>query len=217
MSEELTKADLYGLLHFFHPLSVSLREDLDNTLIRQIFKKGGYLLKSGSVCDRIHFITKGLIHCYNGYRGYATHRKEGQGIDYFMMEGDIAISKESFYSRTPSRQSILAMEETSTLSLSFVDLEGLYKRHPEFNINGRKLTEYYHCQSNLKSDLLRLKKPMERYNIIKERKPALLERVPGKYLAIFLGVGESTLSRIKAQAGKTPKPYRPGSRRRKKK
>lgn len=208
MKKELTKADVCRLLHSFHPLSRTLRDELDKKLQRRLFKAGDYLLLEGAVCDRMHFIAKGLVQCDNGLKGDAEQKKGGQGIDYFMTEGEITVSKESFYNRTRSRQSILAMEDTVTFSMTHAELERLYAKYPEFNIIGRKLTEQYHCKSNLKSDLLRIKKAVDRYKALKEARADLISRVPGKYLAGFLGITEETLSRVRWRGKRTVIPQR---------
>src|SRR5579859_6479443 len=117
MGNELTKADVCKLLHSFHPLSKALKDDLEKKLQRKVFRPGDYILQEGAVCDRMHFIAKGLVLCDNGFAGIYEYIKGWLGIDYFMTEGEIATSKASFYNGTPSRQSIRAMEYTVTLSL----------------------------------------------------------------------------------------------------
>jgi hypothetical protein len=115
-----------------------------------------------------------------------------------MAEGEIAISKESFYTQTPGTQFIEAMEDTATISVSHADLENIYQAHLTFNINGRKLTEIYHQRSNFKSMILRLKYPEDRYKLMNQYRSDLVERVPGKYLSSFLGMREETLSRLRS-------------------
>ena len=198
MRKFLTEEDLFKLLASFHPLSDELRKDLKRLLRYEEFKCGKCLLKAGSVCDRIYFITQGLIHCYHG-------TKENPDTDFFMTEGEIATSKISFYDQVQSVLTIEAMEDVTVLSLSYTDLEWLYQKYVEFNINGRKLTEIYHKRNDFKSDILRLRGPVDRFNFMKERRPELIERVPGKPLASFMGIARETLSRIMSQEKKKSK------------
>jgi CRP/FNR family transcriptional regulator, anaerobic regulatory protein len=196
MDESMYREMALHAVGVFRPLSESLKDNLRSVLKVETFGKGKLILKCGSVCDRMHYIVKGLIHCYYGTR-------ENPETDYFMVESHFAISKYSFYEQKISDQSIEAMEETITVSISYTDLEMLYIKYPLFNYNGRKLTEQYHVKSNIKTLVLRPKRAVDRYDLFKKLAPELTERVTGKFLSAFLGVREETLSRMKRKEKKT--------------
>ena len=196
MDEAMYKEMALSAVGDFGPLSESLKDSLRSVLCVERFGKGKLLLKCGSVCDRMHYIIKGLVHCYYG-------TKEKPETDYFMVESQFSISKYSFYEQKNSDQSIEALEDTITVSISNVALEMLYVKYPSFNYNGRKLTERYHVKSNIKTLVLRPRKALDRYNLLKQMAPELTERVIGKYLSAFLGIREETLSRIKKGDRKT--------------
>jgi CRP-like cAMP-binding protein len=199
MRPPLTEEDLFNLLSSYHPLSVELRKDILVRLRNDQFLKTRFLLKEGSVNDRMYYILEGLVHCYYG-------RRSQPDTDFFMTEGEILIVKESFYEQTPSPCSIEAMEDVKTLSLSYADLALLYEKHIEFNIVGRKLTEFYHRRSDFKSQILRQKDPADRYTYMKQHKPWLIDRVPGRQLASFMGLARETLSRIMSKEKKMKLP-----------
>jgi CRP/FNR family transcriptional regulator, anaerobic regulatory protein len=201
MTDEMMIEDLLERIAAFHPLSDELRNDLKSRLEIEKYARGQYLLKAGSICQRMHFIVRGLVHCYSGSRSKPE-------TDYFMTEGEIALMKESFYMQKPSDQHIEAMEKTTTVSISYTDLEYIYARHLTFNINGRKMMELYYQRSNFKLQLLRTKGPDERYHFLKMHRPELIERVHGKYLASFLNMREETYCRIKTKVKKKKGPYR---------
>ncbi len=91
----------------------------------------------------------------------------------------------------------MALEDTRVLSISYKDLEQLYTDHPFMERIGRKITEFYHKRSDIKSYILYPKKPAERYARFLEYRPDIVERVSQKHLASFLGLREETLSRLK--------------------
>jgi CRP/FNR family transcriptional regulator, anaerobic regulatory protein len=201
MQQELTVDDLLEVLHSFHPLSEELRDDLKSRFVVERYERGQYLLKAGSICHSVHFITKGLIHCYAGSR-------EKPETDYFMREGEIALSIESYFSQKPGEQHIEAIEPTCTISISYADLEYIYKKHVTFNINGRKIMELYCQRSYFKLRLLRIRGPRERYNFLQMHRLELIERVRGKYLASLLSMREETYCRIKIKVRKKKGPGR---------
>jgi CRP-like cAMP-binding protein len=90
------------------------------------------------------------------------------------------------------------MEDVEMLYISKTDLEKLYERIPDFNLVFRKIWEevlvegipMFHAMQNSTAE--------ERYLKLASNK-ALLQRVPLKHLASFIGVTPSTLSRIRAR------------------
>lgn len=184
---------LLSLLELFHPLSEEFKNDFKAVVKPQEFEKGQYLLRKGSVCEHMHFIIKGMVQCFEGTK----IKKE---ILWFMIENEIPISKTSFYRQQPSDETIVAMEDTTVLSLSYKDLEDLYRKHLEFNINGRKLTEIYHVRSLLKTKLLSFQRSEDRYFLFKRERPDLLKRIKNLgELASFLRMKRETLSRVRAK------------------
>src|ERR1700732_3830474 len=135
---------LTNYLSNFGELPAEFLKDLARKVKLNVFEKGHYLLKAGNVCEHMHFIEKGCVQCYLGTK----YKKETL---WFMVEGELAIFKKSFYEQVKSEASIVALEETRTYSISYADLEQLYKDHPFLERVGRKITEYYHKRSDIKS------------------------------------------------------------------
>ncbi|HZE86158.1 MAG TPA: Crp/Fnr family transcriptional regulator [Puia sp.] len=181
---------LVQYLHSIHPLSSGLREHLYSVVKTTDVRRRERLLKIGEVCTHIHFIEKGLFRCY-------YESDSGEVCAWFMKEGDVIVSVGSFFSQAPSYQAILAMEESIVHSITYEELQRIYKRFPEFNLIGRLITEKYYdlCEDRLYS--LRMKKAAERYHYFLEGQPEMARRIPATYIASYLGITRETLSRIK--------------------
>jgi len=78
-------------------------------------------------------------------------------------------------------------------------MQYLYKTYPEFNVIGRVITERYLYMWEIEVYNLRKQKAEDRYKFIVNHFPHLLQRVPLKYLATYLGVNLETLSRVRAK------------------
>ncbi|MDP4150053.1 MAG: Crp/Fnr family transcriptional regulator [Bacteroidota bacterium] len=183
-------ARLVNYLHSIHPLSTGLREHLYEILRPQEIKKREKLLRSGQICTKIYFIEKGLFRC-----SYTEHFKEV--CVWFMKEGDVIVSVNSFFRQTPGYQAIQAMEDGRVYSITHGQLQDIYHRFPEFNFTGRVLLEKYYALSEERLRLARIRRVEERYaNWLKEY-PDLAQRIPAKYVAAYLGTTIETLSRIK--------------------
>lgn len=187
---------IFAFLDSIQPLSPQLREHLCNTLkVRQLTRKE-YLLKAGHICRNVYFITKGLVRCY-----YVKETATGD-VDisaWFMKEGDVIFSIESFYSQTESHEFIQALEDTTVFYISFEELEHIYQTYPEFNYTGRLLTIHYHKLWGQQLYSIRMKTAAERYQWLLHHYPELLLRVPAKFIASYLDISEITFSKIKAK------------------
>jgi len=170
-------------------LTEQFQKDFRKAINETEFQKGHYLLKAGSVSQHMHFIQKGCVECYIGSRS-------SKETLWFMVEEEIAVFKHSFYDQIPSEGSIVALEDTKALSISYNDLENLYRQHPFMERVGRKITEYYHKRSDIKSYILYPKKPQERFDRFNKYRPDIVKRVAQKNLASFLGMRQETLSRL---------------------
>ena len=175
--------ELLKFLQSIHPLSDGLVEYLATHLkIRDLAKKE-FLLKAGHV-------SKGLLRCF-----YLIEEKEVSS--WFMKEGDVIISVESFFQQTPSYESIQALDDCTVYYITHDELHFTFRNFPEFNFVGRVLTERYYTLSEQRLYSMRMQRAYDRYRYLMEQHPELILRVPSKFLASYLGITEVTLSNIK--------------------
>lgn len=181
------------LIHFLKelgPISNGLETHLIETLKFKTYHKNDYLLKAGQQGNTISFLFKGLVRCY-------YDKDEKEVTRWLLKEGDVIISLKSFYLGFPSMEYIQALEETSVGYIKREELDFIYEAYPEFNVHGRKLAVHYQLLwdeiifANVK------KSAEERYLWLLRDHPQLIQRVAGKYLASYLGLDETTFSKIK--------------------
>lgn len=182
--------ELLNYLSLIHPLSEQLRQYLADNLELLILPKKAFLLKHGKICRNIYFIQKGLARCF-----YIKDDKEVSS--WFMKEGDVIISVESFFKQQPSYESIQALEDCELLCLHYDKLQFIFHDFPEFNFVGRVLTEKYYTLSEQRLYSLRMQRANERYAFLMTHYPELIQRVPSTFIASYLGITLETLSRIK--------------------
>lgn len=183
-------------INSIHPVSQQLQEHLFNHLTQVTIPKKGYLLKQGRVCSNLYFIEKGLARCF--------YLKDGKEVSsWFMKEGDMIISVESFFKQQPGYENIQALEELEVLALKYSELQLMYHKFPEFNFIARVLTEKYYTLSEQRLFSLRMQRALERYEYIMEHHPDIIKRVSSSYIASYLGITLETLSRIKHQVSFT--------------
>ena len=115
-----------------------------------------------------------------------------------MKEHDVIFSVESFLNQTPSYENIQTLEDSLLHYITYAELQYLYNTFPEFNFVGRALTEKYYQLSEQRLYSLRMQRAFEKYNFLMDHFPQIIQRVPSKYIASYLGITEETLSRIRA-------------------
>jgi len=181
---------LIQYLDSIHPLSGELREHLYAVLQVTDLKKKERLLRPGQVCSSIYFVEKGLFRC-----SYIEHFKEV--CVWFMKENDVIVSVSSFFRQKPSYQSIHAMEDGRVYSITYEELQEIYRIYPEFNFIGRVLAEKYYDLSEERFYLQRMRRAGDRYAAFCKRYSETIDRIPATYIASYLGITLETLIRIK--------------------
>jgi CRP-like cAMP-binding protein len=182
----------------------SVPEDLKEAIWRKTrllkVRKRKHLLKAGEVCRDLYFIRKGLLRCY-----YYT-RKGKEVSTWFMWENDVCVSIPSFYRQVPGYEYIQAIEDCELISIRYEDLYELFRNYPGFNYIGRELVQKYLVDWALQLQDIRLLETKERYESLLERQPDRVRRIPQKYLASFLDMLPTSLSRIRGPKKKRSQP-----------
>ena len=158
--------------------------------------KSAFFVEEGKIYREIGFVVKGLLRAY--------YLVEGEEINTaFYMEGQWAKAYHSFLTQTASRQWIQALEDVELIPISYKHLQHLFANSPAWERFGRIATENLYVASQLRSEMLLLEKPAERYVNLTRTQPQLLERVPLYHLASYIGIKQPSLSRIRKRLAKT--------------
>lgn len=185
---------LVQMLQSILPMSEGLLGFLQQKLETKEYKAGDLLLKEGQVSSFIAFIETGMVRSY--------YFKDGEKLtSWFMKEGDVIISVESFFSQVPSSECIEALENVKVHAISYDDLQYAYRYYPEFNVHGRVLTEKYYVLSEERLHMLRKRTSKEKYAYLVEKHPDIMNRARLGDIASFIGVNLETLSRIRSEKG----------------
>ncbi len=182
--------ELLQMLDAIYPLSDELMNYLSEKLVRTQIPKKGFILKKGHICFNIYFIGKGLVRCF-------YMKKDNEVCSWFMKEGDVIVSVESFFDQSLSHEYIQALEDCDMYYISHKDLQFAYDNFIEFNVTGRVLTEKYYKLSEGRASLLRKHTVEEKYQYMMDHESQIIQRVPSKYIASYLGTTEEHLSRIR--------------------
>jgi CRP-like cAMP-binding protein len=175
-----------------YPVSAEAQAFLNQKSYLGHLNKGELLVTAGNTCSHVYLIRKGILRSFV---------KEGakEITTWISGEQELVTCITSFGLQQPARENIQALEDCELCALSFEDLQYLYDHFPEANIVGRKILERYYRDAEERAFIARLMEATSKYKHFIVTKSDLLNRVPLKFIASYLGMTLETLSRIRSK------------------
>ena len=152
-------------------------------------RKNTFLLQPGEVCKDLIFVQKGCLRLF-----YTVDAVEVSV--WFAFNESSAIDVSSFISGKSSDYFIQAIEDSEILVLSKAELQKFYKVYPEMQELVRRFWEDVIIHLLNRFTALQKDSAETRYKDLLS-KPEYMQRIPQKYLASFIGVTPTSLSRIR--------------------
>ena len=154
------------------------------------FPKKAIILQAGEIENHLNFVVKGLVRKY-------MLVKNKQVTTQLAIEGQIIHAEISFHKRIPAEVYIDALEPCELLSISFDNLEQVYKQYPKTEKLGRLIVTDMFIKKDFR-DFEKLEKTTREYFLeYVKTHPHMLQRVPQKILASYLNIKPETFSRLK--------------------
>lgn len=167
-------------------------EFFTSKLQRRMILKKNVFLKINDTENYISFIESGVV------RLYMPKENPDKEITFgFSFENQFISAYDSFLTRKPSAYQLQALTETRLLSITYDDLQDVYKTTQIGNLIGRLTAErLFLLKSKREQNLLNLSAEERYVRLFKER-PELLKVIPLKYISSYIGVTAQALSRIR--------------------
>lgn len=163
-----------------------------NALVLKKVKKKEHLLVQGDVCNFGIFIIEGCIRYY-----YLEDGVEATGNFFF--ENSWYADIESFLNGKPSLLYIETLEDCELYYLYKHDFDKLIRDYPVFSMFLPNMMERSIKGLTNRNKAMLTFSIEERYlRFIKDR-PKVMERVPLKYVASYLGIKPESLSRLRTR------------------
>jgi len=173
-------------------LSPTEKAHFSSLLTLKKLKKKQFLLQEGEICRYSAFVTSGCL------RGYTVDTNGFEHILQFAPADWWIADMYSLLTAQPGNLNIDALEDSEVLLLSKIDQEQLYQDIPKFERFFRIITE-----NSLVTNRQRLLDSLslsaqQRYEAFCGRYPTLINQLPQKQIAAYIGVTPEFLSKMRA-------------------
>lgn len=189
----------YQLVHFFQqtlPLPPKIAEEIASSFKPVGLDKGQFFVRKGQVSDRYLFLESGCI------RAFTVDTTGEEVTTGFYLPHQVVFEVASFFKKIPAGENFQAMEDCTGLYISFDELQHLFHTIPEFRELGRMILVNGFINFKQRTLSLIHDTAEQRYADLVNNRPELLRLIPLKYIASYLGITDTSLSRIRKEFGR---------------
>lgn len=175
-------------------LSGGIQRDVDeiyDNLTLTLFEKGDFLLKQGHLCNQYFFVESGSVRLY-----YWKNDKEF--TVWLGTEGQIFTELDSYLNQKPALVSIESMEKCLIYRITKEKSDALALKSVAYNTLLRRTVEEAFANMSRNIMSFQSEDATERYRRV-EKEKNWLQKYPLKYVSSFIGVTQSSLSRVRAK------------------
>lgn len=172
-----------------------LKKDDLNEIIdahqKVIFPKGYLFLESGKMANEYYLIENGLVRVF-------VHDYNGNEITTdFLSSKEVLIEVSSLFQRIPTKENLIALTDGKAWKIEFETFQRLFHKIEGFREWGRTWMSQQLFISKERSIDTFTKSATERYLKLISEKPEILQHAPLKHIASYLGITDTSLSRIR--------------------
>lgn len=155
--------------------------------------KGTSLLSIGAPNNCYYIVEQGLIRAYvYDYRGADITTQ-------FYTPRNVVIEAISLFNRMPAVENIHTLSDCVVWEMPFDTFQLLYHSIPAFSEWGRSWMSLRMFELKQRSIEMITLSAVDRYLKLMEEAPAVLQQAPLKHIASYLGITDSSLSRIRKE------------------
>ncbi|MEO1450293.1 MAG: cyclic nucleotide-binding domain-containing protein, partial [Bacteroidota bacterium] len=162
-----------------------------DALQRVVLEKEDFLLRAGQICRQYYFVETGTIRLFY----------EKDGLDYTVWmgtAGEIFTNLESYLDGSVSRINMQALEPSIVFGIQKDKSDALARSSNAYNTLLRKTVEMAFVNLSKNVISFQSEEAADRYQRVAADKN-WIAKYPLKYISTFIGVTQSTLSRIRAR------------------
>ncbi|MGJ1204850.1 Crp/Fnr family transcriptional regulator [Sphingobacterium lactis] len=155
--------------------------------------KGEFILEKGAVSNEYYILADGLTRTF-------LYDYEGNEITTgFTGNNEVVIEVASIFQRIPTQEYIQCLTDCTLWKIDYDIFQELFHKIPAFREWGRAWMAFELYLSKKRATEMITEPAKNRYLHLMEEKPQIIQQAPLKYIASYLGVTDSSLSRIRKE------------------
>lgn len=155
--------------------------------------KGELLLEAGKISKRYYFLESGMV------RAFAFDTEGNEVTTNLYASPTVVFEVASFFTQAPSQESLQTVTDCSGSQISFEELNQLFHALPQFREFGRLLLVKGFAALKQRTLSFITMTAEQRYANLISSSPGVFQHVPLKHIASYLGVTDTSLSRIRKE------------------
>jgi CRP/FNR family cyclic AMP-dependent transcriptional regulator len=175
------------------PFTSADEQSLTPYLRLQQVRKKQKLLLAGKVCVLMSFVVRGVL------RAYHQSEHDQDYTLYFTAEGEWSLDQISFAQQQPSELCIEALEDAELITIDYHSWQLVQVQQPGLRTFSQHILRQRLMQEQARTLSLLRDSASVRYVRFLQEHPQLLQRIPQKYIASYLGISAEFLSKIRRQ------------------
>ncbi|MBK9272173.1 MAG: Crp/Fnr family transcriptional regulator [Saprospiraceae bacterium] len=181
--------ELYQYLSGFYPIGMEDFHLLFENFSGKSFKKNEHIIVPGQTQTHLYFIGKGVQMSY--------HEGESKShVIAFTYPPNLCAIPESFSFQRPSSYYLSCLTETSAHGISYENLQKVFDQSHQIERLFRVMTEVVLAGMIFRHIELHSLSIEQRFKAFCNRSPHLLQLVPHKYIASYLGMDSTNFSKL---------------------
>ncbi len=189
----MDKENLIKFIEQVIPIPLKSVEEIAEHFQPMYIGKNQYFIEAGKPSTNYLFLNSGFIRAF-------THDLEGNEVTTeFYTDRQVVFEVGSFFQKTNSTESFQALEDCNGWFINFDQLQILFHSVPEFREFGRMILVKGFISFKYRTLSLINERAEQRYESLLISRPVIFQKAPLKYIASYLGITDSSLSRIRRE------------------
>jgi len=184
----------------FMQRTISMETEMANKIAQNFeprhLAKGDFLVREGKISNEYIFIESGYL------RAFLLDTEGNEVTVQFYSPKNVAFEVSSFFQRVIAQENIQALTDVKGWVVTFEELDHLFHSIPQFREFGRAILVKGFVSLKVRTLSMINKTAEQRYANLLQSNPDIFQHAPLKFIASYLGLTDTSLSRIRKEFSK---------------
>ena len=183
--------ELLTYINQISPIKEVTFKELEKCFKPLQLNKNDFFVRENEYAQQIGFLKKGIV------RAFFLNQEGKEYTKQFFVDSSIIGAYNSLLTKQPNKIAQQALTDCEILVADYREMEKLYTKFHDLERLGRKIAEFYFLEKEQKEIEMALLDADKRYLIMQQKFPSIETIIPQYYIASYLGISPTQLSRIR--------------------